>query len=83
MPLSAYAAQCMICKHARWRGNDVRACLRFEQLEGGPLPTELAIVVQALLFQNAAERACPARERLVVGPDAYLAQDLPDDAQTA
>ena len=39
---------------------------------------DMAIVMQALLWQIAGSQKCVARERLVVGPDAYLALDLPD-----
>jgi hypothetical protein len=64
-----------MCKHARWRGSQPVGCLRFENSVGG---ADMAIVMQALLWQIADSQKCVARERLVVGPDAYLALDLPD-----
>ena len=64
-----------MCKHARWRGSRQVDCLRFENPVGD---ADMAIVMQALLWQIADSQKCVARERLVVGPDAYLALDLPD-----
>ena len=70
----SHAAQCMLCKHARRRGNQVVGCLRFEF---GPLDTDTSTVLAALIYQLAGSQRCVAREQLQYGPDAYMAQDLP------
>lgn len=69
----SHAAQCTLCKHARWRGNRVIECLRFDH-DGA---TDAELVLAALLFQIAATKPCVAMEKLQFGPDAYFAQDAP------
>jgi hypothetical protein len=65
----------MLCRYAQWRHNRVLGCLRFEN---SPLDLDTSIVLAALLFNLARDRRCVAREALQAGPDAYLAQDLPE-----
>jgi hypothetical protein len=54
--------QCLMCKHARWRGSRPVGCLRFENSVGD---ADMAIVMQALLWQIAGSQKCVARERLL------------------
>ena len=70
----SHAAQCLLCKHAQRRGNQVVSCLRFEF---GPLDVDTSAVLAALIYQLAGSQQCVAHERLQYGPDAYMAQDLP------
>ena len=70
----SHAAQCLLCKHAYRRGNQVVGCLRFEESR---VDLDVAIVLAALIYQLAGSQRCVAHERLQYGPDAYMAQDLP------
>ena len=70
----SHAAQCMLCKHARRRGNQVVGCLRFEEARVDP---DVGSVLEALIYQLSGKGPCVAREKLEYGPDAYIAQDLP------
>jgi hypothetical protein len=72
--VNAYAAQCLLCKHAQRRGNMVVGCLRFEE---SSLPIDVSAILAALLYQIAGKERCVAREALEFGPDAYMAEDLP------
>lgn len=71
---NAHAAQCMLCAHAQWRGRMVVGCLAFDD---EPLPTNAGRLLPVLTYRAAATAPCPVRSPLHVGPDAYLAQDLP------
>lgn len=70
----SHAAQCMACKFAHWRGRTVDGCQAFEH---AAIPATVAIALTSLIYRAAAAAPCAVRERVYIGPDAYLAQDLP------
>lgn len=70
----SHAAQCLLCSHARTRGNMVIGCLAFEN---EALPYRATIALTALTFRAAAKAPCPVMDKLQHGPDAYRASDLP------
>lgn len=70
----SHGAQCMLCRTARWRGNQVIGCSYLEDDQHAS--SRVTIAVQSLLYRASRDSPCAARERVYVGPDAYLAQDV-------
>lgn len=72
--------QCGRCERAVWAGGRVRGCGLGAAMDGQV--AELAQIMGAVLYQQARMNAkpCPARVVIPLGPDAYLAEDLPADA---
>jgi hypothetical protein len=63
-----------LCRHALHGRGIVKGCGRLEHTDG--VHSDLALIMQALLFRLSNDMPCVAREPVQYGPDAYLAQEL-------